>query len=98
MAQKLHCSFCGKSQDEVKKLIKAGKGTDSVFICNECVLGCLGVLSSDNADPRYKELTHHAARLSLEDALEIVEADLLRLEAERENLLHDIAASRIKPQ
>ena len=29
----LLCSFCGKSQDEVKKLI-AGP---SVYICNECV-------------------------------------------------------------
>jgi len=29
----LKCSFCGKGQDEVKKLI-AGP---SVFICNECV-------------------------------------------------------------
>ncbi|HFV0818271.1 TPA: ATP-dependent Clp protease ATP-binding subunit ClpX [Streptococcus agalactiae] len=29
----VHCSFCGKSQDEVKKII-AGNG---VFICNECV-------------------------------------------------------------
>lgn len=30
----VYCSFCGKSQDEVKKII-AGNG---VFICNECVL------------------------------------------------------------
>ncbi len=32
----LKCSFCGKGQDEVKKLI-AGP---SVFICNECVDLC----------------------------------------------------------
>lgn len=30
---KVYCSFCGKSQDEVKKII-AGNG---VYICNECV-------------------------------------------------------------
>ncbi|KGR72518.1 ATP-dependent protease [Streptococcus phocae subsp. salmonis] len=30
---KVHCSFCGKNQDEVKKII-AG---NNVFICNECV-------------------------------------------------------------
>ncbi|HGD3811253.1 TPA: ATP-dependent Clp protease ATP-binding subunit ClpX [Streptococcus agalactiae] len=29
----VYCSFCGKSQDEVKKII-AGNG---IFICNECV-------------------------------------------------------------
>ncbi|MET3634294.1 ATP-dependent Clp protease ATP-binding subunit ClpX [Streptococcus porcorum] len=28
-----HCSFCGKSQEEVKKIIAA----NNVFICNECV-------------------------------------------------------------
>ena len=34
------CSFCGKTQDEVKKLI-AGK---NVFICNECVKLCNDIL------------------------------------------------------
>ena len=29
----LHCSFCGKSQAEVKKLV-AGRG---VYICDECI-------------------------------------------------------------
>jgi len=33
---KLYCSFCGKTQDEVKKLI-AGP---TVFICDECVDLC----------------------------------------------------------
>ena len=31
--QVLYCSFCGKSQHEVRKLI-AGP---SVFVCNECI-------------------------------------------------------------
>lgn len=30
---KVYCSFCGKSQDEVKKIIVG----NNVFICNECV-------------------------------------------------------------
>ena len=30
----LYCSFCGKSQHEVKKLIS---GPPSVFICDECI-------------------------------------------------------------
>lgn len=30
---KVYCSFCGKSQDEVKKII----AENNVFICNECV-------------------------------------------------------------
>jgi ATP-dependent Clp protease ATP-binding subunit ClpX len=36
----LYCSFCGKSQHEVKKLI-AGP---TVYICNECVRLCLDIL------------------------------------------------------
>ena len=36
----LHCSFCGKSQNEVEKLI-AG---DGVYICNECVQVCADIM------------------------------------------------------
>lgn len=39
----LTCSFCGKSQDEVKKLI-AGP---SVYICDECVDLCNDILAGD---------------------------------------------------
>ena len=43
----LYCSFCGKSQDEVRKLI-AGP---TVFICNECVGLCNKILR-DESKPR----------------------------------------------
>lgn len=36
----LKCSFCGKKQDEVKKLITG----PNVAICNECVTLCMGVI------------------------------------------------------
>ena len=39
----LYCSFCGKSQDEVKKLI-AGPG---VYICDECVELCNDILREE---------------------------------------------------
>ena len=39
-ARTLHCSFCGKSQHEVDRLI-AGP---NVFICNGCVGLCDGIL------------------------------------------------------
>ena len=39
----LHCSFCNKSQNDVKKLI-AGP---TVFICDECVDGCNEIISDD---------------------------------------------------
>ncbi len=40
----LYCSFCGKSQHEVVKLI-AGP---SVFICNDCVELCNGIIFEEN--------------------------------------------------
>jgi ATP-dependent Clp protease ATP-binding subunit ClpX len=40
----LCCSFCGKSQDEVERLIA---GPD-VFICNECVALCDEIIAQDN--------------------------------------------------
>jgi ATP-dependent Clp protease ATP-binding subunit ClpX len=40
---KLHCSFCGKSQDEVKKLI-AGP---MVYICDECIDLCNEIIQEE---------------------------------------------------
>ncbi|HQR72013.1 MAG TPA: ClpX C4-type zinc finger protein, partial [Burkholderiaceae bacterium] len=39
----LYCSFCGKSQHEVKKLI-AGP---SVFICDECIDLCNDIIRDE---------------------------------------------------
>jgi ATP-dependent Clp protease ATP-binding subunit ClpX len=40
----LRCSFCGKTQDEVKKLV-AGP---TVYICNECVALCNNILKEED--------------------------------------------------
>lgn len=45
MSEELTCSFCGKGQHEVKKLIA---GT-SVYICDDCVNLCSGILKEENA-------------------------------------------------
>ena len=49
----LYCSFCGKSQHEVKKLI-AGP---TVFICDECVELCMDIIKEENKDTlaKYQE-------------------------------------------
>ncbi|MFW5830091.1 MAG: ClpX C4-type zinc finger protein, partial [Planctomycetota bacterium] len=39
-----HCSFCGRSSEQVDRLIA---GPPSVFICNECVQVCSSLLESD---------------------------------------------------
>lgn len=61
---KVHCSFCGKTQDEVKKIV-AGNG---VFICNECVALTQEIIREELSEelmedlvdiPKPKELLEH---------------------------------------
>ncbi len=49
----LHCSFCGKSQKEVKKLV-AGRG---VYICNECIDVCHSIMEEEDFDDENKSAT-----------------------------------------
>ena len=60
----LYCSFCGKSQHEVRKLI-AGP---SVFICDECVELCNDIIREELEDKG------QAARSHLPKPKEIMEA------------------------
>ena len=46
----LFCSFCGKNQKEVKKLI-AGP---TVFVCDECVELCMDIIKEDNKNNKFK--------------------------------------------
>jgi len=59
----LYCSFCGKSQHEVRKLI-AGP---TVFICDECVELCMDIIREESKSslvksrdgvPTPKEISH----------------------------------------
>ena len=76
----LYCSFCGKSQNEVRKLI-AGP---TVFICDECVELCLDIIGEENksvadeiwrrysdpeGDPQGPRRLHHRPRPRQEGAL-----------------------------
>ncbi|MGK2915262.1 MAG: ATP-dependent Clp protease ATP-binding subunit ClpX [Porticoccaceae bacterium] len=58
----LYCSFCGKSQHEVRKLI-AGP---SVFICDECVDLCNDIISEEIRDA---ETTEAGDRLPIPQAI-----------------------------
>ena len=48
--ESLFCSFCGKSQKEVKKLI-AGP---TVFVCDECVELCMDIIKEDSKNNKTK--------------------------------------------
>ena len=55
MEEKLRCSFCGKTQDQVKKLIA---GPNGAYICDECVSVCDEILNEefDNDDLEVTDL------------------------------------------
>ncbi|MDY2776823.1 MAG: ATP-dependent Clp protease ATP-binding subunit ClpX [Collinsella sp.] len=42
----VRCSFCGKTQDQVRKLVK---GPSNTFICDECVAACSEILEESLA-------------------------------------------------
>ena len=48
------CSFCGRSGEEVEKLI-AGPG---VYICNECIEVCQNILTEETRQQRKKSVPH----------------------------------------
>jgi ATP-dependent Clp protease ATP-binding subunit ClpX len=50
----VHCSFCGKAQEEVRKLVV----WPNVYICNECIAVCHDILAEEGA---------HAGRAALGD-------------------------------
>ncbi|MCS4485656.1 ATP-dependent Clp protease ATP-binding subunit ClpX [Staphylococcus americanisciuri] len=51
--ENLKCSFCGKDQDQVKKLV-AGSG---VYICNECIELCSEIVEEELSQAETEEFT-----------------------------------------
>ncbi|MDY6909301.1 MAG: ATP-dependent Clp protease ATP-binding subunit ClpX [Thermodesulfobacteriota bacterium] len=62
----LRCSFCGKSQDEVKKLI-AGP---TVYICDECVELCNDIIAEEYERDEASRATHIPKPSEIKDALD----------------------------
>ena len=48
----IKCSFCGKTQDQVKKLIA---GPEGVFICDECIEVCMEIVEDELYDAREEQ-------------------------------------------
>ncbi len=62
----LYCSFCGKSQHEVRKLI-AGP---TVFICDECVELCMDIIREENKSSLVKSSVGVPAPIEICDVLD----------------------------
>ncbi len=57
----IRCSFCGKGQDQVKKLIA---GPEGVFICDECIEVCMEIVEDELYD-HDEEIPEAAADLDI---------------------------------
>ena len=53
--KQLKCSFCGKTQDQVKRLI-AGPG---VYICDECIDLCSDIIQEEFEETVELDTTSH---------------------------------------
>ncbi|QSX08193.1 ATP-dependent Clp protease ATP-binding subunit ClpX [Alkalibacter rhizosphaerae] len=51
--QQIRCSFCGKTQNQVKRMV-AGPG---VYICNECIDLCQEIIEEEFLPEQFEELT-----------------------------------------
>ena len=64
--KKVRCSFCGRTQDEVRRII-AGPG---VYICNECIDLCQSIIDEE-FESEYEHFD--ASSIDLPTPKEIVE-------------------------
>ena len=58
---RIRCSFCGKAQDQVQKLIA---GPNGAYICNECIAICADIIDED-AEEEVDEESFARAALKL---------------------------------
>ena len=66
------CSFCGRSENQVNKLIS---GPDGIYICDDCVNVCNQIISEDEDEverrPARKKTSDPAADINLLTPVEI---------------------------
>ena len=69
---KLRCSFCNKTQDQVRKLVAGPKG---VYICDECIELCGEILAEELEEEEEKEPVNvlaYAARFLMRNFLMMI--------------------------
>jgi hypothetical protein len=77
----LHCSFCGKNKDDVRKLIAGGRQQPSedrvlrpVFICDECTALCGEICAEGATEPEVRGELAEAAESLVLAALDVLNA------------------------
>ena len=78
----LCCSFCGKSQNDVKKLIVG----HNVFICNECVDLCASIIAEDKSTSSASQGNTRQKLLTPEEIHEALNQYILGQEAAKKTL------------
>ena len=73
---RVRCSFCGKTQDQVRKLIA---GSKNVFICDECIELCGEILAEELEEEEEKEPVSPLAGINLLKPKEIKGMNILLL-------------------
>ncbi len=61
-SREIRCSFCGKTQDKVRKMIA---GPNNVYICNECTTLCCSIVEEEDFYDAPKKKNGTASRRSL---------------------------------
>ena len=59
---RVRCSFCGKTQDQVRKLIA---GSNNVFICDECIELCGEILAEELEEEELEGFSLDAERQAI---------------------------------
>jgi hypothetical protein len=88
------CSFCGKQEPQVGRIL-AGPG---VYICNECVYGCLEMLNEEQIGNKTEPIAALKAEIQHMHGLLRLESRLVKdLRAETERLKSKPKTRRRRP-
>ena len=81
--EKFSCSFCGKTEDQVRRLIA---GPDGAFICDECVEICAGIIEEEVYGDRNNVAEEEINLLKPKEIKEILDKNVIGQDAAKKVL------------